>query len=160
MIIVDKYFRSGYDEVRNFKKFSTNIRKKTINALMQHEKAEKLKAFKALDYGKYITRIPSIHVTRFNDNPLPASRARSFNESNAFFYHHASEEYCETIQSQRLYGTLIPRMEHQMLQNAEEVSKQKKTVLTELKKHKGALRKDKSSQEIKGEGVTTYGSIS
>ena len=127
---------------------------------MLHEKAEKLKAFKVLDFGKYITSTPSVHMTRFIDNPLHASYARSLNDSNAFLYHHSSEETSHTIPSQQLHGALIPRLKHKMLRNKKVVNDQKKNILTELSKRQGVLKSNQSSKEVGKHEVAFYGSIS
>ena len=117
MKIVDLYLRvHAKDKV---KKVVEQFKQKHHGARMRREEAIKLKAFKCLRFGEYITQVPAFNLARHYDRPLEDSTARYKRQGPII------DRNTAWIPGQQLYGAMIPRPENPHERNKALVQKER-----------------------------------
>jgi hypothetical protein len=104
MKIVDLYLRVNAKD--RFKTIVEQFEQKHQAARTRREDAVKLKAFKCLRFGEYITQVPEFNLARHYDRPLPESTCRYIRKGTPVMDKNAA-----WIPGQQLYGAMIPRPE-------------------------------------------------
>ena len=107
MMLVDHYFNRGSDEDdKLLQKAMSKLNKMTQRAQERHQEATKLKDIKCTLFGKYITAVPAMNLSRHFDKPLPESFATPHKRSKDEVI--VSKSF---VPGQQFHGLMIPRLE-------------------------------------------------
>lgn len=118
MKIVDLYLRvNAKDKLKNIVE---QFKQKHQAARSRREEAVKLKAFKCLRFGDYITQVPAFNLARHYDRPLEDSTARYIRKGPVV------NKNAAWIPGQQLYGAMIPRPHHPHERNKTLVEQERK----------------------------------
>ena len=121
MKFIDLILRANGDGADVLEKAMEKFHKESVGARIRRQEAVKLRDMKCLAFGKYITLVPSHNLSRHFDRPLPESFAKHNPAQPVELAPHG-------VPGQQLFGTVLPRTEHENELHSKEMAENQETV--------------------------------